>query len=100
MAPPFKGVEFEILFGVGIDRMLEIMEMGSDLNILRKYGKTVTYNEHKYDVEEFRELLTDNPEFFDAIKQDIINKINEVEIVNETEDEDSIQEVSADSTEA
>lgn len=101
MAPPFRGVEFEILFGVGIDRMLEIMEMASELNILRKYGKTITYNEIKYDVEEFRTLLTDNDEFFDALKQNIIDKINEEEVViNETENEDTIQEVSTTGTEA
>jgi recombination protein RecA len=100
MAPPFKGVEFEILFGVGIDRILEIMDMANDFEILRKYGKTITYNETKYDIDEFRGLLEDNDEFFDKLRQDIIDKINEVEIINETENEDSIQEVSAGSTEA
>ena len=100
MAPPFKGVEFEILFGVGIDRMLEVMDMASDLGILRKYGKTITYSDHKYDLDEFEQLLTDNPEFFDSLRQNIIDKINNVNEINETEDEDTLQEVSADSTEA
>jgi recombination protein RecA len=100
MAPPFKGVEFEILFGVGIDRMLEIMDMASDLGILRKYGKTITYNEIKYELDEFRTLLEDNEEFFDKLRQDIVSKINNVNEINETEDEDTLQEVSADSTEA
>jgi len=100
MAPPFKGVEFEILFGVGIDRMLEIMDMASDLGILRKYGKTITYNEIKYELDEFRALLTDNEEFFDKLRQDIVDKINNVNEINETEDEDTLQEVSAGSTEA
>jgi recombination protein RecA len=100
MAPPFKGVEFEILFGVGIDRMLEIMDMASDLGILRKYGKTITYNEIKYELDEFRTLLEDNEEFFDKLRQDIVSKINNVNEINEIEDEDTLQEVSADSTEA
>ena len=100
MSAPFKGVEFEIVFGVGIDRMLEIMDMASNLNILRKYGKTITYNETKYELDEFRTLLEDNEEFFDKLRQDIVSKINNVNEINETEDEDTIQEVSAASTEA
>ena len=100
MSAPFKGVEFEIVFGVGIDRMLEIMDMASNLNILRKYGKTITYNETKYELDEFRTLLEDNEEFFDKLRQDIVSKINNVNEINETEDEDTIQEVSAGSTEA
>ncbi len=97
MSAPFKGIEFEIVFGVGIDRMLEIMDMASDLEILRKYGKTITYNEIKYDLDEFRGLLEDNEEFFDKLRQDIIDKINNV---NETEDEDTFQEVESTGTEA
>ena len=100
MAPPFKGVEFEILFGVGIDRMLEIMDMASDLGILRKYGKTITYNEIKYELDEFRTLLEDNEEFFDKLRQDIVDKINNVNEINETEDEDTLQEVESRGTEA
>jgi recombination protein RecA len=92
MAPPFKGVDFEIVFGVGIDRILEIMDMANNFEILRKYGKTITYNEIKYDVDEFRTLLEDNDEFFDKLRQDIIDKINEVGTINETENEDVILE--------
>ena len=97
MAAPFKGVEFEIVFGVGIDRVLEIIDMANQLEILRKYGKTITYNEIKYDVDEFRTLLEDNDEFFDKLRQDIIDKINQV---NKIENEDTVQEISAGSTEA
>jgi len=97
MAPPFKAIDFEIVFGVGIDRMLEIMDMASDLNILRKYGKAITYNETKYELDEFRTLLEDNDEFFDKLRQDIIDKINNI---NEIENEDTIQEVESTGTEA
>ena len=97
MSAPFKAVDFEIVFGVGIDRMLEIMDMASDLNILRKYGKTITYNETKYELDEFRTLLEDNDEFFDKLRQDIIDKINNI---NEIEDEDTVQEVESTGTEA
>jgi recombination protein RecA len=100
MAPPFKAVDFEIVFGTGIDTFNEIMSLGSDLEILRKYGKTITYNETKYSTDEFRLLLEDNEEFFDKLRQDIVDAIKNTEVINETENEDSIQEVSAGSTEA
>jgi hypothetical protein len=84
--------------------MLEIMEMASDFEILRKYGKTITYGETKYPLDEFRTLLEDNEEFFDKLRQDIIDKIKQTELpteeINEEENEDTLQEVSADSTEA
>lgn len=93
MAPPFKGIEFEIVFGVGIDRILEIMEMANGLGVLRKYGKTITYETNKYDVTEFRTLLEDNDELFSKLRQDIIDRINEEElneVINIKENEDSI----------
>jgi recombination protein RecA len=94
MAPPFKGVDFEIVFGKGIDTFNEIMSLGSDLEILRKYGKTITYNEIKYSTDEFRLLLEDNEEFFDKLRQDIVDAINSTEEVvkeiNEIENEDTI----------
>ena len=61
------------------------MEMASDFEILRKYGKTITYNETKYPVDEFRTLLEDNEEFFNQLRQDIINKINQTELPVEEE---------------
>ena len=84
MAPPFKGVEFEIVFGVGIDRMLEIMDMASEFEILRKYGKTITYKETKYDLDEFTKILIDHPEFFDSLKEEIINKLSNQETIKES----------------
>jgi Zn-dependent M32 family carboxypeptidase len=74
--------------------------MASDLGILRKYGKTITYNDHKYDLDDFEQLLTDNPEFFDSLRQNIIDKINNVNEINETENEDTLQEVEPTGTEA
>jgi recombination protein RecA len=73
------------VYGVGIDRMLEIMEMASDFEILRKYGKTITYKETKYPVDEFRTLLEDNDEFFNQLRQDIMDKINQTELPVEEE---------------
>lgn len=100
MAPPFKGVEFEIVFGIGIDRMLEVMDMASEFEILRKYGKTITYKETKYDLDEFTQILIDHPEFFDSLKEEIVNKLSNQEIIKIEEHESTLQEISAGSTNA
>jgi recombination protein RecA len=105
MAPPLKAIDFEVVFGKGIDQFNEIMTLGSEHDILRKYGKTITYSDVKYSLDEFRTLLEDNDEFFDKLRQDIIDAINSTEKevvneINEIENEDFIQEISAGSTEA
>jgi recombination protein RecA len=91
MAAPFKAIDFEIVFGEGIDRIGELINLGSSCEILRKYGKTVTYNDTKYDYNDFVTLLKDNDEFFDKIRHDILDNINEVvNEINEIENENSI----------
>lgn len=77
MCPPYQLHSFEIVYGQGIDKLGEIMQLINDYNIGRKYGKTMTIGEHKYDLEEFKKMLTDNQEFYDEIKKEIISKINQ-----------------------
>ena len=85
MHPPYQLAQFEIVYGVGIDKLDEIMTLINDYGIGRKYGKTMTIADHKYDLEEFKNMLTDNQEFYDEIKKEIINKIKQTktEEVNE-----------------
>jgi recombination protein RecA len=80
MSPPYKMSQFEIVFGQGIDKLAEIMEMGNDFGIIKKWGKTITFNEEKYDIEQFKSMLMDNTEFFNTIKAEIVNKIKNTEI--------------------
>lgn len=75
MAPPFRLAEFVINYGQGIDVFEEIMVLGNEYSVLRKYGKTITYKETKYDADEFKILLEDNEEFYNSIKNDIVNQI-------------------------
>jgi recombination protein RecA len=95
MSPPYRLSNFEIVYGLGIDKYKEIMELGNEFEILRKYGKTITYAEVKYPIDQFEELLSDNPEFYDSIKQDIINKIKQVELpIEEVVEDDIIEDLS------
>lgn len=92
MSPPYRLAQFEVVYGEGIDRIGEILVLANEFEILRKYGKTITYNETKYDIDEFRTLLEDNEEFFDKLRSDIINKINQVELPTEEIVEEEPQE--------
>ena len=80
MSPPYKTSSFDIVYGQGIDKFAELMELGTDYGVLRKYGANVTYNENKFPYAEFAKLLEDNPELEQEIKNTIINKIKNNEI--------------------
>ena len=80
MSPPYKLSTFEIVYGVGIDKVKEIMELLNEFELGRKYGKTMTFNDIKYDLDDFKRMLVDNEEFYNEIKQSIINKIKQPKI--------------------
>jgi recombination protein RecA len=81
MSPPYQLAQFEIVYGVGIDKLKEIMELASDFELIKKWGKTITMGETKYTLEEFSALLMDNEEFYNQLKSQIIDKINAIEKV-------------------
>jgi recombination protein RecA len=83
MSPPYRKSEFEIVYGQGIDKLGELMELINEHEIGRKYGKTMTIDDVKYDLEEFKVMLMDNKEFYDSIKERILNKINQTEKLTE-----------------
>jgi len=87
MSPPYRLSQFEIVYGLGIDKLGEIMELINEHGIGRKYGKTMTIDEVKYDLEEFKVMLMDNNEFYDSIKERILNKINQTEIIEDVTSE-------------
>ena len=80
MNPPYKMTSFEIVYGEGIDKVGEIMELLNEFELGRKYGKTFTFNDTKYDLDQFKTMLLDNEEFYNEIKNSIINKIKNTEI--------------------
>ena len=79
MSPPYRQSSFDIIYGQGIDKVGEILELINDYEVGRKYGKTMTFDDVKYDLEEFKRMLIDNEEFYDSIKQTILNKIKAVD---------------------
>ena len=76
VAPPFKQVKFDILYGQGISRLGEIIDIGTELNVLEKSGAWYSYNGNRLGQgkEKVRDLLKENVE----LQQEIEKKIREL----------------------
>ncbi|MEI6276570.1 MAG: recombinase RecA [Prolixibacteraceae bacterium] len=74
IAPPFRKAEFDIIFGEGISKTGEIIDLGVELNIIKKSGSWFSYGETKLGQgrEGVKTLLTDNPELAEEIEKKII----------------------------
>jgi len=70
MAPPFKLAEFDIIFGEGISKLGELIDIGVETDILKKSGSWFKYNDTQLGQgrEAVKSLLKDNPELCDEIE--------------------------------
>jgi len=73
VAPPFKTAEFDIIYGEGISRHGEIIDMGVEKNIVKKSGSWFSYGETKLGQgrDAVKRLLIDNPELADELEEKI-----------------------------
>jgi len=78
VAPPFRKAEFDIMFGEGISRTGELVDLGSELGIIKKSGSWYSYNETKIGQgrEAAKDCLRDNPELADEIEAKIMEAMN------------------------
>jgi hypothetical protein len=63
----------------------ETLQLLHEFNLGRKYGKTYTFDDVKYDLEEFKEMVLEDVDFFDKLKNKIVNAIKGVEEQPEAE---------------
>ena len=80
VAPPFRQAEFDIIYGEGISKVGEIIDMGVELGIVQKSGSWFSYNSDKMGQgrEAVKQLLVDNPEMANEIEAKIREKIKEM----------------------
>jgi recombination protein RecA len=81
VAPPFRVAEFDIVFGEGISKVGEILDMGVEMGIVQKSGSWFSYNSDKLGQgrEGVKTLLHDNPTLADEIENKIREKIKELQ---------------------
>jgi recombination protein RecA len=86
VAPPFRKAEFDILYGEGISKVGEIIDLGVDLNILKKSGSWFSYGETRLGQgrDSIKSLLSDNPELVEELEakiKDALDKTNAAALV-------------------
>ncbi|RYY31060.1 MAG: recombinase RecA [Chitinophagaceae bacterium] len=81
VAPPFRAAEFDIVFGEGISKNGEIIDMGVELGIIQKSGSWFSYNTDKLGQgrETVKQLMRDNPELAAEIEARIREKLKELQ---------------------
>jgi recombination protein RecA len=70
LAPPFKKADFDILYGEGISQLGEVVDLGTDFNIIKKSGSWFSYGDTKIGQgrDAVKQILKDNPELYDELK--------------------------------
>ena len=81
VAPPFRQAEFDIIYGEGISKVGEIIDMGVELSIVQKSGSWFSYNSDKLGQgrDSVKQILNDNPELANEIEGKIREKIKEMQ---------------------
>ncbi len=82
VAPPFRKCEFDIMFGTGISRSSELVDLGTSLEILKKSGSWFSYEDSKLAQgrEAAKKVLEDNPELAEQIEAKIKEKLTGKEL--------------------
>ena len=96
VAPPFKVVEFDIIYGEGISKVGEVIDLGVEAGFIQKSGSWFSYNGTKIGQgrDSVKTLLLDNPEMMEDIEQRIRDKFAGSKVVdtNEGYEDDSDDE--------
>jgi recombination protein RecA len=77
VAPPFRKAEFDIMYGKGISKVGEIIDLGVDMDIVKKAGSWFSYGDTKLGQgrDAVKEIFLDNPELMEEIEQKIVDAL-------------------------
>jgi len=78
VAPPFKVVEFDIMYGEGISKVGEIIDLAVELEIVKKAGSWFSYDGNRLGQgrDAVKALIKDNPELMDELEAKVRAKVN------------------------
>jgi recombination protein RecA len=78
VAPPFRKAEFDIIYGEGISKVGEIIDLGVDFNIINKSGSWFSYGDTKLGQgrDAVKGLLLDNPDLVEELEPKIMDTLN------------------------
>ncbi|GGB88499.1 hypothetical protein GCM10011325_15030 [Dyadobacter sediminis] len=78
VAPPFKVVEFDIMYGEGISKVGEIIDLAVELEIVKKSGSWFSYDGNRLGQgrDAVKALIKDNPELMDELEAKVRGKVN------------------------
>ena len=95
MAPPFREAEFDIMYGEGISRLGEMLDLGVKLDLVQKSGSWFSYNDERLaqGKEAVKALLEQNKELYAEIekkvKAEAVEKTDLIDIDEGSDDEDN-----------
>ena len=77
VAPPFRVIEFDIMYGEGVSKAGEVLDLGVEAEIVKKSGSWFSYNGTKLGQgrDSVKKLLLDNPELMDEIEDKVKAKV-------------------------
>lgn len=76
VAPPFKEVEFDILYNIGISKAGDLIDMAVNINIIQKSGAWFTFQEDRFQgKEQFRQKLIEEPELLKTLENEVKSKL-------------------------
>jgi recombination protein RecA len=90
VAPPFRKAEFDIMYGEGISKVGEVIDLGVELNILKKSGSWFSYGETRLGQgrDSVKNMIADNPELMDELEAKIKEALGSTATAVVVEDQD------------
>ncbi len=94
VAPPFKEVEFDILYNDGISKVGDLIDLASQMDIVKKSGAWFTYDEDRYQGrEQFRQKVIENEKLMNKLEREVMSKLGmEMEEIQKAKEIEEVKE--------